>query len=139
MEDLKIGAEILREFVKLYEQKEAARTVTKVSQKELQRQAAERVCFSPCLACWKHSVLTQGLQVRLAFIDDRKTKEQRDEMERQARLSRGSSAAPSTPLPSAHHARSQSTQPHMPGEGERLVAPPPYEAPPASDGNTVPN
>ncbi|KAF6762254.1 hypothetical protein DFP72DRAFT_878379 [Ephemerocybe angulata] len=112
LEELRVGTDILKEFVDLFMQKEAAASVKTVSQKELQRQAAERV--------------------RLAYMDDRKTKEQRDEMERQVRLSRGSSAQPSGPA-RARIARPAAAASQMPGEGEMLVSPPPYEAPPSTD------
>ena len=59
-------------------------------------------------------------------MDDRKTKMERDEMERQARQARGSSSRGDGPARS-RIARPPSREIQMPGQGETLTSPPPYE------------
>lgn len=60
-------------------------------------------------------------------MEDRQTKAQRDEMERQVREARGS--APADGPARVRIARPPLAEVDMPGEGSMLSSPPPYEAP----------
>jgi len=106
MNDLEIGAFILREFLKLEDEKAERATRSKVDQKAVA------------------AAVTQ--QVKLAYMDDRKTKMLRDEQEKERREARASGLVhqaerqevDSTPEPSTLH---------MPGSGYLLNdRPPPY-------------
>ncbi|KAJ3576196.1 hypothetical protein NP233_g581 [Leucocoprinus birnbaumii] len=75
MDDLQIGARILRDFIDLETEKIERAAKARANEKANAAAAAERV--------------------RLAFMDDRRTKELKDEMERQQRIARA--AAPPGP------------------------------------------
>lgn len=62
-------------------------------------------------------------------MEDRQTKAQRDEMEKQAREARGHSSVPADGPARVRLARPQTAELDMPGEGSMLASPPPYEAP----------
>ncbi|EFI27716.1 hypothetical protein CC1G_14641 [Coprinopsis cinerea okayama7 len=120
-EDLKLGAEILKEFIKLYQEKDERAALAKRSEKAVAEAAHEKV--------------------RLAFMDDRKARMQRDEIERQARQARRSqSPAATNSVTSSRSRRSASRNLDALGEGRTLgetpqtlpdtddtdPAPPPY-------------
>lgn len=89
------------------------------------------------------------MQVKLAFMDDRKTKEQRDEIEREQRVARAAqlalaaAAAPTLPEPRARSSTPdsdddpESESSRMPGSGHVLGPPTTNrEEPPAYDETT---
>ncbi|RXW24717.1 hypothetical protein EST38_g1166 [Candolleomyces aberdarensis] len=112
LEDLQVGTEILKEFMEVHKREEERASVSKLTIQEERRAAAEKV--------------------KLAYMDDRKTKMERDEMERQARGARASSSRPDGPA-RARIAGSPTREAEMPGQGETLTSPPPYEPPVDSD------
>ncbi|KAJ2922093.1 hypothetical protein H1R20_g15000, partial [Candolleomyces eurysporus] len=112
LEDLQVGTEVLKEFMELHKREEERASVSKLTIQEERRAAAEKV--------------------KLAYMDDRKTKMERDEMEKQARGARASSSRPDGPA-RARIARSPTREVQMPGQGETLTSPPPYEPPVDSD------
>ncbi|KAF9057603.1 hypothetical protein BJ165DRAFT_1421752 [Panaeolus papilionaceus] len=102
IEDLKIGAAMLKEYVDLETEKEERRALAKKNEKAAKEAAAERV--------------------KLAFMDDRQTKQMRDEMEkvtRDARIARAQAAAAS----SSRASMSPVPDELMPGSGHLLGAP----------------
>ncbi|PPQ98568.1 hypothetical protein CVT24_004059 [Panaeolus cyanescens] len=113
IEDIKIGAAMLKEYVDLETEKEERRALAKKNEKAAKEAAAERV--------------------KLAFMDDRQTKQMRDEMEkvnRDARIARAQAASSNSP------AVSPVPDDLMPGSGHVLGrlgaddaddAPPEYE------------
>lgn len=115
IDDLQVGAEILRVFITRYTEHDEREALNKKSEKAVAAAAHEKV--------------------KLAFMDDRKTKMQRDEMERQAREARAALQA-SQPEASASstHSRSPSLAVESMGEGHTLreftggerERPPPY-------------
>jgi hypothetical protein len=130
MEDLQMGAAILKEYVTLETEKEERAVRAKRNEKAAHDAAAERVTPLPS----KFSFSADNIflmQVKLAFIDDRKTKEQRDEIEREQRAARALQIAqPATPTLSpprrlsftADH-ESESEDHRMPGSGHVLGSP----------------
>ena len=130
MEDLRVGTEILKEYMEVHKREEERANVSKLTIQEERRAAAEKV--STALLVCPDLSSSQTAQVKLAFMDDRKTKMERDEMERQARDARAGSARPDGPA-RVRIARSRSREVQMPGEGETLTSPPPYE--PAADSD----
>lgn len=122
MEDLQMGASILKEYIALESQKQDRALTAKKNEKAAHDAAAERV--------------------KLAFMDDRKTKEQRDEIEREQRAARAQAvqsalaAAPTLPSPrpgsSTSDSGSENESNMMPGSGHVLGPPTVHsEEPPA--------
>lgn len=108
MDDLRIGAKILRDHLELEMEKEERAARAKANEKANAAAAAEKVKFT-LLRLFSRQYRPQ---VKLAFIDDRRQKEIKDEMERQQRMSRV--AGPSIPTssrtpPSAPSTFSEST------------------------------
>ncbi|KIM46147.1 hypothetical protein M413DRAFT_305023 [Hebeloma cylindrosporum] len=114
MEDLQMGAGILKEYITLETEKQERAARAKKSEKAAHDAAAERV--------------------KLAFIDDRKTKEQRDEIEREQRAARAvqaalaaAAAASTSPSPRARSSTPDSDpeaeNSRMPGSGHVLGPP----------------
>ncbi|KAF8655232.1 hypothetical protein AX16_003138 [Volvariella volvacea WC 439] len=112
MNELKIGAAILKEHI-LREDEKAERAARA---KQEEKAAAEAA----------------AAKVKLAFMDDRRSKQLNDEREKELRATRSSSAAQqgASPLPS-------SDPPTMPGAGRALNAenPPSYETATAADAS----
>ncbi|TFK23280.1 hypothetical protein FA15DRAFT_670676 [Coprinopsis marcescibilis] len=115
MEDLKIGTQILKDFLHLYQEKDERAMLAKQNEKAIKDAAHEKV--------------------KLAFMDDRKTRLRRDEIEKQAREAReamrqseGPAEIASTVRPSSPSRSSSVGSPAL-GEGRVLgeTAPPPYE------------
>ena len=133
MEDLRIGAAILRETLDRETEKEERKKRSREEQK-----AAEAAIAQNVRVFGRHITDAPPLffflrQVKLAFMDDRKTKMLRDQRERQLREaresaqgSRSAAAAPSSP--------SLEQSPPMPGPGYTLATgvredqSPPYQA-----------
>jgi len=106
MDDLKIGAAILQHFVQLETEREERAALAKKSEKAVAEAAAEKV--------------------KLAFMDDRKTKMQRDEIEKERRAARAASLAQAALVGEAiPMSPSTSASLTMPGSGHTLDGPPP--------------
>lgn len=101
MDDLKIGTAILQHFVQLETEKEERAALAKKSEKAVAEAAAEKV--------------------KLAFMDDRKTKMQRDEIEKERRAARAASLAQAALAQEATPVSpSTSASLTMPGSGHTL-------------------
>jgi len=97
MEDLRIGNNILKEYIDLETEKQERAARSKKNEKASIEAAAEKV--------------------KLAFMDDRRTKSLRDEMEKEQRAARGVAAARQA---SPHPITPENT---MPGSGHVLGLP----------------
>ncbi|KAF9534289.1 hypothetical protein CPB83DRAFT_889289 [Crepidotus variabilis] len=112
MEDLKIGNEILKDYLALIDEKESRAAIAKKNEKAAKEAAAERV--------------------KLAFMDDRKIKLMRDEMERENREGRAARQAQEA-LAAANRQSPPPPELPMPGSGHLLsgdledIDPPEYE------------
>ncbi|THV08517.1 hypothetical protein K435DRAFT_959075 [Dendrothele bispora CBS 962.96] len=83
MEDLKIGHAILKDFIDLQKQKKERAAIPTMTQKQVAQETAEKV--------------------KLAFMEDRRTKQERDDREKELRAIRaaqGGAAATTTPTES---------------------------------------
>ncbi|KAG5722273.1 hypothetical protein E4T56_gene10012 [Termitomyces sp. T112] len=107
MDDLRTGTAILKEFVDLENQRAERAARSKVDQKAVAAALAQ--------------------QVKLAYMEDRKTKQLRDEMEKEVRAARA--AAPAHRAESRETSQSPPPTVHMPGSGHTLSAEagPPYD------------
>jgi len=111
IQDLQMGAALLKEYITLETEKEGRAAKAKKNEKAAHEAAAERV--------------------KLAFMDDRKTKEQRDEIEREQRAARALQLAqhvvPTSPslrgLSSTPDPEPESEDHRMPGSGHILGPP----------------
>ncbi|KAF9567320.1 hypothetical protein CPC08DRAFT_814195 [Agrocybe pediades] len=103
-ESLRIGAVILKEYLDVENEKQERAERSKKNEKAAKEEAA--------------------LKVKLAYMDDRKAKELRDEMERQQRQAREAAAASrQSPAPQATpRMRSSSPTIAIPGAGHVLAA-----------------
>lgn len=127
-DDLKVGAQILEEFNHLYHDKEERAAAAKANEKAAAAEASEKV--------------------RLQFMDDRLTRQQRDEMEKEAREARKAAGLPEIPPATKpavrvtpRRARRGESDTEFEGEGRTLLgeprasvepegstpSPPPYE------------
>ena len=112
MDDLKIGTAILQHFVQLETEREERAALAKKSEKAVAEAAAEKVIISPA-----DFVKTTHLyeKVKLAFMDDRRTKMQRDEIEKERRAARAASLVQA--------ALTQETTPVSPSTSASLTMP----------------
>ena len=94
MEDLRIGNSILADYIDLETEKQERAARSKKNEKASIEAAAEKVniCYPLLLRVYVH-VDTIVLQVKLAFMDDRRSKLLRDEMEKERRAARDLAAA----------------------------------------------
>ncbi|TFK75875.1 hypothetical protein BDN72DRAFT_831312 [Pluteus cervinus] len=112
LEVLKIGATILKDYIDLETEKETRTTLAKKAEKAVAEAAAEKV--------------------KLAFMDDRKSKMQNDEREkiwRAARMARAAQGPASSSVDISSRRSSESPERNMPGAGHSLREenpPPPY-------------
>lgn len=126
MEDLQLGATILSDYLDLLSEKKAKAEYAAKNAKAGQEEAAIKV-RSPIFGSFSQS-LDVCLQVKLAFMDDRKKKSLQDELEKERRRT----ASTSGQLPAV---RQRSGTPDrdilMPGSGHLLGIvsdePPSYE------------
>ncbi|KAF5369925.1 hypothetical protein D9758_001015 [Tetrapyrgos nigripes] len=95
MEDLKIGNMILREAFDLQTKKKEQASVTKMTQKEMAQEAADKA--RDFVAYLVGSSLRLFLQVKLAFMEDRRRKQELEEREKQLREIRAARATASPP------------------------------------------
>jgi len=100
MDDLRIGAAILKEYIDVETSKQERAERSKQNEKAARDAAA--------------------LRVKLAYMDDRKNKELRDEMERQQRESRAAKSAAAVNTTSTSSRSRQSSEGVMPGSGHIL-------------------
>ncbi|KAF9453065.1 hypothetical protein P691DRAFT_802444 [Macrolepiota fuliginosa MF-IS2] len=107
MEDLSLGAAILREHINIETEKAERAALAKANEKANAAAAAERV--------------------KLAYMDDRRTKEMKDEMERQQRNAR---AAALTSSSRSHQASSLSPAPPTTVSGAVVNDKPDSDTPP---------
>jgi hypothetical protein len=123
MDDLKIGAAILQHFVQLETEREERAALAKKSEKAVAEAAAEKVIIS---SAHFEKPIHLYEQVKLAFMDDRKTKMQRDEIEKERRAARAASLAQAALVGEAiPMSPSTSASLTMPGSGHTLDGPPP--------------
>jgi len=119
MEDLRIGTAILKEFIDLENEKAERAAKAKVDPKAVAEAVAN--------------------QVKLAFMDDRKTKMLHDEREKERRAARAAALARQAELqasaPTTRDSSTPSPTRNMPGSGHTLSndGPPPYE--PSTDSD----
>ncbi|KAG6899449.1 hypothetical protein C0993_010286 [Termitomyces sp. T159_Od127] len=109
MDDLRTGTALLKEFVDLELQRAERDARSKVDQKAVAAAVAQRV--------------------KLAYMDDRKSKQLKDEREKESRVARAAALAHKA----EHQETSRSPSPpptvHMPGTGQAIseAGPPPYD------------
>ncbi|KAG6861583.1 hypothetical protein C0995_014490 [Termitomyces sp. Mi166 len=108
--DLRTGTAILREFVDLENQRAERAAHSKVDQKAVAATVAQ--------------------QVKLAYMEDRKTKQQKDEREKELRAVRAVALTHQAESREMFPSQLPPPQVHMPGSGHTLnseAGPPPYE------------
>ena len=119
MEDLRIGAAMLKETIDMETQKQGRMQRSKEEGKVAAAAVAQNVCsfrLSLEFNGWAHT----PYQVKLAFLDDRKTKALRDERERLIREAR--KANRDTAVVSDRTGEGSSSDVVMPGVGHSLVS-----------------
>jgi hypothetical protein len=94
VEDLRLGAAILKEFVDLENEKAERAARSKVDQKATTAAITNQVEMGPIKFCLARHLMVVR-QVKLAYMDDRKTKMLRDEREKEQRAARAAAAAAS--------------------------------------------
>ncbi|KAG6890352.1 hypothetical protein C0992_002177 [Termitomyces sp. T32_za158] len=109
MNDLRIGTAILKEFVDLENQRAERAARSKVDQKAVAAAVAQRV--------------------KLAYLDDRKTKQLKDEREKESRVARAAALAHQVESQETSASLSHPPAVHMPGSGHTIseTSPPPYD------------
>ena len=113
MEDLRIGNSILADYIDLETEKQERAARSKKNEKASIEAAAEKVNICCPLLRVYHDVHvdTIVLQVRLAFMDDRRSKSLRDEMEKERRAALDLAAAKQTAIQLEELSPSHSTTP----------------------------
>lgn len=126
MTDLRVGAAILKEAIELDTEKQKRLDQAKREEKAAAAAVASNVRSSYHL-CYCIGPVNGIAQVKLAFLDDRKTKSLRDQRERERREARAVAAANATL--DENRAPSElmgspptSPSPSMPGDGRSLIS-----------------
>ncbi|KAL0564255.1 hypothetical protein V5O48_017798 [Marasmius crinis-equi] len=141
MKDLQIGYKIIGEALEVHNEKEERIASARKLEKEARAQAAEKVTPLVTVDTCAHTVYFPRymIQVKLAFMDDRRAKSELDEREKVLREARAASGARQEEQPrqrrqqpDADEAEDETENPisiasSMPGAGHTLRgSPPPY-------------
>jgi hypothetical protein len=120
MEDLRIGSSILKDYINRETEKQDRAARAKKNEKASIEATAEKVNL--LFLQYAHAD-TNIFQVKLAFMDDRKSKLLRDEMEKEQHAARSLAAARQTAIQGLSPSHSTTSESFMPGSGHVLGLP----------------